>query len=68
MSTAVPPRTADEIRRLEDMTKELYTYMSKRINVDLTQRDFAEWYQSFMAIKESILHNALSISEFREFE
>lgn len=68
MSTAVPPRTPDEIRRLEDMTKELYTYMSKRINVDLTQRDFAEWYQSFMAIKESILHNALSISEFREFE
>ena len=50
------------------MTKELYTYMSNRINVDLTQRDFAEWYQSFMAIKESILHNALSISEFREFE
>ena len=28
MSTAVPPRTPDEIRRLEDMTKELYTYMS----------------------------------------
>lgn len=68
MSTAVPPRTPDEIRRLEDMTKELYTYMSKRINVDLTQRDFAEWYQSFMAIKESILHNTLSVSEFREFE
>lgn len=68
LSTATPPRTADEIRRLEDMTKELYTYMSKRINVDLTQRDFAEWYQSFMAIKESILHNTLSVAEFREFE
>lgn len=68
LSTATPPRTADEIRRLDDMTKELYTYMSKRINVDLTQRDFAEWYQSFMAIKESILHNTLSVAEFREFE
>lgn len=68
LSTATPPRTADEIRQLEDMTKELYTYMSKRINVDLTQRDFAEWYQSFMAIKESILHNTLSVAEFREFE
>lgn len=68
LSTTTPPRTADEIRQLEDMTKELYTYMSKRINVDLTQRDFAEWYQSFMAIKESILHNTLSVSEFREFE
>lgn len=68
LSTTTPPRTADEIRQLEDMTKELYTYMSKRINVDLTQRDFAEWYQSFMAIKESILHNTLSVAEFREFE
>lgn len=68
LSTTTPPRTADEIRQLENMTKELYTYMSKRINVDLTQRDFAEWYQSFMAIKESILHNTLSVAEFREFE
>ncbi len=68
LSTATPPRTAEEIKQLEDMTKELYTYMSKRINVDLTQRDFAEWYQSFMAIKESILHNTLSVAEFREFE
>lgn len=68
LSITVPPRTPDEIKQLDDMTGELYTYMSKRINVDLTQRDFAEWYQSFMAIKESILHNTLSIAEFREFE
>lgn len=68
LSITVPPRTPDEIKQLDDMTGELYTYMSKRINVDLTQRDFAEWYQSFMAIKESILHKTLSIAEFREFE
>ena len=68
LSITVPPRTPAEIKQLDDMTGQLYTYMSKRINVDLTQRDFAEWYQSFMAIKESILHNTLSIAEFREFE
>ncbi len=68
ISTALPPRTPEEVRELDDMTGELYAYMSRRINVDLTQREFAEWYQSFMAIKESILHNTLSIAEFKEFD
>lgn len=68
ISTTVPPRTQAEIEELEAMTSELYTYMSKRINVDLTQRDFAEWYQYFMAIKENISHRNLSIAEFRDFE
>ena len=68
ISTTLPPRTPKEIEELDEMTSQLYTYMSKRINVDLTQRDFAEWYQYFMAIKENIAHHRLSIAEFRDFE
>ena len=64
----VPLRTVEEIEELDAMTNELYSYMSKRINVDLTQRDFSEWYQYFMAIKENIAHRRLSIEEFRDFE
>ena len=68
ISNMVPLRTAEEIEELDAMTNELYSYMSKRINIDLTQRDFAEWYQYFMAIKENIAHRKLSIEEFRDFE
>lgn len=68
ISNMVPLRTVEEIEELDAMTNDLYTYMSKRINVDLTQRDFAEWYQYFMAIKENIAHRKLSIEEFRDFE
>lgn len=68
ISTALPPRTPKEIEELDEMTSQLYTYMSRRINVDLTQRDFAEWYQYFMAIKENIAHHRLSIAEFKDFE
>ncbi len=68
ISNMVPLRTVEEIEELDAMTNELYSYMSKRINVDLTQRDFAEWYQYFMAIKENIAHRRLSVEEFRDFE
>ncbi len=68
IATTIPPRTPEEIEELDAMTQELYTYMSKRINVDLTQRDFAEWYQYFMAIKENIAHRRLTVAEFRDFE
>lgn len=68
ISNMVPMRTVEEIEELDAMTNELYSYMSKRINVDLTQRDFSEWYQYFMAIKENIAHRRLSIDEYRDFE
>lgn len=68
ISNMIPLRTAEEIEELDAMTNELYTYMSRRINVDLTQREFSEWYQYFMAIKENIAHRKLSIEEYRDFE
>lgn len=68
ISNMVPLRTVEEIEELDAMTNELYTYMSRRINVDLTQREFSEWYQYFMAIKENIAHRKLSVEEYRDFE
>ncbi len=68
IATVAPSRSMEEIEELDAMTTELYAYMSKRINVDLTQREFAEWYQYFMAIKENVAHRRLSIAEFKDFE
>lgn len=63
----VPAISFEEMEKLESMSSEVYLYMSNRINVDMTQRDFGQWYQYFMTMRENIAHHNVSVNEMSDF-
>ncbi|MCL2086789.1 MAG: hypothetical protein FWH05_04245 [Oscillospiraceae bacterium] len=45
----------------------LYREMSERVNVDLTQRDFSDWYKFLTAIRENLLNGMATMKDFDSF-
>lgn len=46
----------------------LYKEMAMRVNVDMTQRDFSNWYQAELRLKEKLLIGTAGESDLEKFE
>ncbi len=46
---------------------QLYREMSARVNVDITQRDFSDWYKYMMLIRDNVLSGAATLEDFESF-
>lgn len=52
---------------LNECCDNLYREMSARINTDMTQRDFTDWYRFLLTIKENILNGKATMEDFEHF-
>ncbi|MCL1903267.1 MAG: DUF6076 domain-containing protein [Oscillospiraceae bacterium] len=46
---------------------QLYKEMSERVNVDINQRDFSDWYKYMTLIRENVLTGLASMDDFENF-
>ena len=46
---------------------QLYKEMSERVNVDITQRDFSDWYKYMALIRENVASGQASMDDFESF-
>lgn len=52
---------------LNERCDDLYREMAERINTDMTQRDFTDWYRFMLTIKENILDGKATMEDFEHF-
>ncbi|MDR0222962.1 MAG: hypothetical protein LBI38_05465 [Oscillospiraceae bacterium] len=45
----------------------LYKEMAERVNADITQRDFSDWYRYMTLIRENIVNGSASMDDFENF-
>lgn len=62
------PLSPNEIAVFSLRLDKLYKEVAQRVNVDMTQRDFSEWYRRLLGIKRRISTGELTESELAEFE
>jgi hypothetical protein len=46
---------------------QLYKEMAERVNVDITQRDFSDWYRYMTLIRENIVSGVANMDDFENF-
>ncbi|MCL1881417.1 MAG: hypothetical protein FWF76_04495 [Oscillospiraceae bacterium] len=46
---------------------QLYKEMAERVNVDITQRDFSNWYKGLAVIRENVVSGDATIDDFENF-
>ncbi|MCL2634768.1 MAG: hypothetical protein FWD34_09685 [Oscillospiraceae bacterium] len=46
---------------------QLYKEMAERVNVDITQRDFSDWYRYMILIRDNIVAGMASMDDFENF-
>jgi hypothetical protein len=46
---------------------QLYKEMSERVNVDMNQRDFSDWYKYMALIRENVVSGQASMDDFENF-
>lgn len=68
-STNAPhPLRPNEIATFSLRLDKLYKEIAQRVNVDMTQRDFSEWYRQMLSAKRKIATGMLTEKELSEFE
>ncbi len=60
----IPPA---EMNILGEKCEQLYKEMSARINVDITQRDFSDWYQYMQTIRDNVVKGIATMDDFDSF-
>ncbi|MGN0597219.1 MAG: DUF6076 domain-containing protein, partial [Ruminiclostridium sp.] len=58
---------ASEMNILGEKCEQLYKEMSARINVDITQRDFSDWYQYMQTIRDNVVKGIATMEDFDSF-
>lgn len=61
----IPPR--EVIASLNEKYNTLYSEMAARVNIDITQRDFHEWYQYLLLIRDNVMAGKASMEDFDSF-
>lgn len=52
---------------LQGRCDQLYKEMAERVNVDMNQRDFSDWYKYMSLIRENVLMGSASMDDFENF-
>lgn len=58
---------ASEMNVLGEKCEQLYKEMSARINVNITQRDFSDWYQYMQTIRDNVVKGIATMEDFDSF-
>ncbi|MCL1788786.1 MAG: hypothetical protein FWG33_00325 [Oscillospiraceae bacterium] len=67
--TAVPASELSTVDTsvLHARCDQLYKEMSERVNVDINQRDFSDWYKYLTLIRENVISGLASMDDFENF-
>jgi hypothetical protein len=52
---------------LHSRCEQLYKEMAERVNVDINQRDFSDWYKYLVLIRENVISGEASMDDFESF-
>lgn len=66
---AVTPVTSEVVDTtvLYARCDQLYKEMSERVNVDINQRDFSDWYKYMALIRENVVSGTATMEDFENF-
>ena len=56
-----------DLNLLYSRCDQLYKEMAERVNLDMTQRDFSEWYKGLSLIRENIVAGRARMDDFENF-
>jgi hypothetical protein len=52
---------------LHSRCEQLYKEMAERVNVDINQRDFSDWYKYMALIRENVISGSADMDDFENF-
>ncbi|MCL2036725.1 MAG: hypothetical protein FWG83_04985 [Oscillospiraceae bacterium] len=52
---------------LHSRCEQLYKEMAERVNVDMNQRDFSDWYKYMVLIRENVISGQAAMDDFENF-
>jgi hypothetical protein len=56
-----------DVSLLYSRCDQLYKEMAERVNVDMNQRDFSDWYKGLVLIRENVLAGEATVDDFENF-